>query len=84
MIADQLIRWLELSTRMAEEGAKSGDEAGTLEQRFKWKLDQEFELAAARAGLTLSEADRQLIRFDSELNGQGLAVAALKQREALK
>ena len=84
VIADQLIRWLELSTRMAEEGAKSGDEAGTLEQRFKWKLDQEFELAAARAGLTLSEADRQLIRFDSELNGQGLAVAALKQREALK
>ena len=80
VIADQLIRWLELSTRMAEEGAKSGDERGTLEQRFKWQLDQEFELAASRAGLTLSDADRQLIRFDSELNGQGLAVAAIKQR----
>ena len=79
-IADQLIHWLELSTRMAEEGAKSGDEQGTLEQRFKWKLDQEFELAAVRAGLTLNEADRQLIRFDSELNGLGLAIAALKQR----
>ncbi len=79
-IADQLIRWLELSTRLAEEGAKSGDEQGTLEQRFKWKLDQEFELAASQAGLTLSDADRQLIRFDSELNGQGLAVAAIKQR----
>ncbi len=79
-IADQVIHWLELSTRMAEEGAKSGDEQGTLEQRFKWKLDQEFELAASRAGLTLNEADRQLIRFDSELNGLGLAIAALKQR----
>ena len=79
-IADQLIRWLELSTRMAEQGAKSGDEQGTLEQRFKWQLDQEFELAASRAGLTLNEADRRLIRFDSELNGQGLAIAAIKQR----
>ena len=79
-IADQLISWLELSTRMAEEGAKSGDQQGTLEQRFKWKLDQEFEIAATRAGLTLTDADRQLIRFDAELNGQGLAVAAIKQR----
>lgn len=80
VIAAQLIKWLELSTRMAEEGARSGDEQGTLEQRFKWKLDQEFELAASRAGLTLSDADRQLIRFDSELNGLGLAVAAIRQR----
>lgn len=79
-IADQLIHWLELSTRLAEQGAKSGDEVGTLEQRFKWQLDQEFELAASRSGLKLTEADRQLIRFDSELNGQGLAVAAVKQR----
>ncbi|MDP1823311.1 MAG: MBL fold metallo-hydrolase [Archangium sp.] len=79
-IADQLIRWLELSTRMAEQGAKSGDDVGTLEQRFKWQLDQEFELAASRSGLKLNEADRQLIRFDSELNGQGLAAAAVKQR----
>jgi hypothetical protein len=67
---------------MAEQGAKSGDEQGTLEQRFKWQLDQEFELAAARSGLKLTEADRQLIRFDSELNGQGLAIAAVKQRSA--
>ena len=80
VIAEQLIRWLELSTQLAEQGMKSGDELGTLEQRFKWKLDQEFELAASRSGLTLTEADRKLIRFDSELNGQGLAFAAVKQR----
>lgn len=80
VIAAQLIRWLELSTRLAEQGAKSGDEVGTLEQRFKWQLDQEFDLAASRSGLELTEADRRLIRFDSELNGQGLAVAAVKQR----
>jgi glyoxylase-like metal-dependent hydrolase (beta-lactamase superfamily II) len=80
VIADQLITWLELSTRMAAQGAKSGDEQGTLEQRFKWQLDQEFELAASRAGLSLSDADRQLIRFDSELNGLGLAIAAIKLR----
>ncbi len=79
-IADQLISWLELSTKLAEEGAKSGDEQGTLEQRFKRRLEQEFETAAFRAGLTLTDEDRQLIRFDSELNGLGLAVAAIKQR----
>ena len=81
-IAGQLISWLELSTKVAEQGAKSGDELGTLEQRFKWQLDQEFELAAARAGLTLTQADRKLIRFDAELNGQGLAFAAVKQQGA--
>lgn len=79
-IAGQLISWLELSTKLAEEGAKSGDETGTLEQRFKWQLDQEFELSASRAGLALTEADRKLIRFDAELNGQGLAFAAVKSR----
>ena len=82
VIAAQLIGWLELSTRLVEEGAKSGDETGTLEQRFKWQLDQAFELAASRAGLALGETDRQLIRFDSELNGQGLAFAAVKSRSA--
>lgn len=79
-IADQLISWLELSTKLAEDGAKSGDEQGTLEQHFKRRLDQEFEAAAYRAGLSLTDDDRQLIRFDSELNGLGLAVAAIKQR----
>ncbi|HEY0883490.1 MAG TPA: MBL fold metallo-hydrolase [Archangium sp.] len=80
-ISDQLVRWLELSTRLAEEGRTGGDELGTLEQRFKWRLDQEFEKAAVQAGLTLTDQDRQLIRFDAELNAQGLAVAAVKQRE---
>ena len=79
-IADQLITWLELSTKLAEEGAKSGDEQGTLEQHFKRRLEQEFESAAFRAGLSLTDDDRQLIRFDSELNGLGLAIAAIKQR----
>lgn len=80
-IADQLITWLELSTKLADEGAKSGDEQGTLEQHFKRRLEQEFEAAAFRVGLTLTEDDRQLIRFDSELNGLGLAIAAIKQRK---
>lgn len=81
VIGEQLVRWLELSTKWADEGRASGDELGTLEQRFKRQLDQEFEKAAARSGLKLTEQDRQLIRFDAELNGQGLAVAAVKQRE---
>lgn len=79
-IADQLIRWLETATARAHEGAKSGDDQGTMEQRFKWQLEQDFEVEASRAGLSLTDADRKLIRFDLELNAQGLALAALKQR----
>jgi glyoxylase-like metal-dependent hydrolase (beta-lactamase superfamily II) len=79
-IAAQLTQWLELSTRLVEEAAKSGDEQGTIEQRFKRQLEQEFERAASAAGLTVTEDDRQLMRFDLELNAQGLAVAALRQR----
>ena len=77
-IGEQLIRWLEFSSGLVAEGKKSGDELGTLEQRYKWQLEQELELAASRAHLSLSAADRHLIRFDLELNAQGLAIAATK------
>ncbi|MFZ5446731.1 MAG: MBL fold metallo-hydrolase [Myxococcota bacterium] len=78
VIAEQLIRWLELSANLVAQGTKSGDERGTLEQRFKWQLEQEFELAASRAGLSLTAQDRKLIHFDLELNAQGLAFAATR------
>jgi glyoxylase-like metal-dependent hydrolase (beta-lactamase superfamily II) len=78
VIGDQLVQWLEFSSGLAAEGKKSGDELGTLEQRFKWQLEQEFELAASRADLVLSDEDRKLIRFDLELNAQGLAIAATR------
>lgn len=81
-IADQVTRWLELSAGLVAQGIKSGDARGTLEQRFKWQLEQEFELAATRAGLALTEADRKLIHFDLELNAQGLAFAATKPPKA--
>lgn len=81
VIGQQLLAWLELSTKLATEGTQSGDDAGTLEQRYRKQLDVEFEQAARRAGLKLTEEDRQLIRFDSELNAQGLAFAAVKARE---
>ncbi|MFO0595624.1 MAG: MBL fold metallo-hydrolase [Myxococcaceae bacterium] len=79
-IADQLITWLERSTKLVEDGAKSGDEQGTLEQRFKKQLTELFDEEATRAGLTLSADDRKLIHFDLELNAQGLAVAAVRSR----
>lgn len=81
VIGQQLLQWLELSTKLAREGTQGGDEAGTLEQRYRKQLEVEFELAAKRAGLKLTEEDRQLIRFDAELNAQGLAFAAVKARE---
>lgn len=79
-IAEQLLRWLELSTRLMTEGAHSRDEQGTLEQRFKRRLTHEMEDAAKRAGLTLNDDDWKLLELDLELNAQGLAVAAVKNR----
>ncbi|MFT3713144.1 MAG: MBL fold metallo-hydrolase [Archangium sp.] len=79
-IGAQLITWLELSTKLVADAAKSGDEQGTIEQRFKWQLEKEFDRAAAQAGLSVTDDDRQLMRFDLELNAQGLAVAAIRQR----
>lgn len=80
-IGAQLTRWLELSQTLVADAAKSGDEQGTIEQRFKWQLEKEFEKAALAAGLTITDDDRQLMRFDLELNAQGLAVAAVRQRK---
>lgn len=80
IIAGQLERWLERSTQLMTDGAASGDEQGTLEPRFKRALEMEFEKEAKAAGLVLNAEDRRLIRFDLELNAQGLAVAALRAR----
>ena len=83
-IGDQLVRWLELSTRLCEEGTRSGDDQGTLEQAIRWKLQQQLDVEASRAGLAVTETDRKLMNFDLELNAQGLAFAAVKAREAPK
>ena len=79
-IGDQLIRWLEVSSQLFDEGKQSGDQLGTLEQRFKWKLDKEMSDAAARSGFEPSTEDKKLMKFDLELNAQGLAFAAIKAR----
>jgi glyoxylase-like metal-dependent hydrolase (beta-lactamase superfamily II) len=81
-IAEQLTRWLEFSTKLCDEGKASGDELGTLEQRFRRALRQQLEVEASRVGLTLTADDEQLVTFDLELNAQGLAFAAVRQREA--
>ena len=80
VIGPQLLAWLEKSKELCDEGTKSGDEQGTLEQRFKRVLRQRFEDEAKKAGLTLSPQDQKLIEFDLELNAQGLAVAAVRAR----
>lgn len=80
VIAEQLVPWLERSTAMVSQGAASGDEHNTLEQRFKWQLESMFEDAAMKRNLVLTPDDRQIIRFDLELNSQGLAVAAVRAR----
>lgn len=82
VIADQLVRWLEFSSGLVAEGKKSGDALGTLEQRFKWNLEQEVDLAASRSDLALTAEDRKLIRFDLELNAQGLAIAATRPEKS--
>lgn len=80
VIGAQLLRLLELSAKLFDEGRQSGDEQGTLEQRFKWQLEKALTEAAARSGFTPDQADRKLMNFDLELNAQGLAFAAVKAR----
>lgn len=79
-IGAQLLQWLEFSTRLFEQGKQSGDEQGTLEQRFKWELEKELIETAVRVGFVPTETDRKLMNFDVELNAQGLAFAAIKAR----
>ncbi len=78
VIGAQLLDWLEFSTRLFNEGRDSGDEQGTLEQRFKQAIEKEL---LAKLKFTPSDDQQQLLRFDVELNGQGLAFAAVKARK---
>lgn len=80
-IGNQLKHWLELSTRWVEEGTQTGDEQKALEQRYKGLIEKQFTKAAADAGLVLTPADHQLLKIDLELNAQGLAFAAIRQRQ---
>lgn len=76
-IGAQLLSWLEFSTRLFDEGKASGDEQGTLEQAFKWKLENEL---LQRLRFKPTAEQQKLINFDLELNAQGLAFAAVKAR----
>jgi len=76
-IGAQLIEWLEFSLKLFEEGKKSGDEQGTLEQAFRWKLENEL---LKRLPFKPTADQQKLINFDLELNSQGLAFAAVKAR----
>lgn len=76
-IGAQLLSWLEFSTRLFDEGKASGDEQGTLEQAFRWKLENEL---LKRLHFKPTAEQQKLINFDLELNAQGLAFAAVKAR----
>ncbi|MDY0061838.1 MAG: MBL fold metallo-hydrolase [Myxococcota bacterium] len=45
------------------------------------RIDRIFDRAAQRAGLTLTPADRDFLRFDGRLDAQGVALAARRRRE---
>lgn len=77
-IAGQLHDWLSLSERLVEEARERppAEREGFLEQR----LTTAFDGVAARAGLALDVADRELVAFDRKLNAQGLAIAAGKAK----
>lgn len=75
-IAEQLHEWLSLSERLVDEARERppAEREAFLEQR----LTDAFEAIAARSGLTMDAADRELVAFDRKLNAQGLAIAAGK------
>mgnify|MGYP000879203991 CR=1 FL=1 len=77
VIGEQLERALVFSSQLFEEGRQSGDEQGTLEQRFRWQLEAAL---LERLGFTPDAQQKKLLHFDVELNAQGLAFAAVKAR----
>jgi glyoxylase-like metal-dependent hydrolase (beta-lactamase superfamily II) len=76
-IAEQVGRFIDRAERWVEEGARSGEPASVLEERF----------AAAWRGAIAEEAPRfgadeaKLLALDVELNAQGLAYAAEARRK---
>ena len=71
-----------MNTEILTKTRQHADEATReSEQRYKRLIEQQFSSAAADAGLELTPADHHLFRIDLELNAQGLAFAAVRQRQ---
>jgi glyoxylase-like metal-dependent hydrolase (beta-lactamase superfamily II) len=77
-IAEQLHAWLTRSEKLMEEARERPEPER--EAFVEARLTAAFDETAARAGLTLDAADRELVAFDRKLNAQGLAYAAGRPR----
>jgi glyoxylase-like metal-dependent hydrolase (beta-lactamase superfamily II) len=83
-IADQLRAWIEVSEAALEEAAEGDASAAAMEKAIEGELWEAFDRFASAAGMELTLDDRELLAMDVELNAQGIAWAAKKQREAGK
>jgi glyoxylase-like metal-dependent hydrolase (beta-lactamase superfamily II) len=79
--AAQLRDWLDVSEEAMEDAAAGDLSGAAMERSIERKLWHAFERFAHEAGLALTEADREMLRLDVELNAQGLAWVASKRRE---
>jgi glyoxylase-like metal-dependent hydrolase (beta-lactamase superfamily II) len=80
-VASQLRAWIDLSEE-AVVSAATGDLAPeAFEAAIRTTLSAAFEEMANEAGVSLTDADRDKLALDLDLNAQGLAWAAKKKRE---
>jgi glyoxylase-like metal-dependent hydrolase (beta-lactamase superfamily II) len=66
--------------QLASDPSRAALDSDALTAYCARELGTRFEAAAARLGLQLNEADRELLRLDLELNAQGIAYAATSPR----
>ena len=75
-IAEQLGRFIDRAEQWVEEGARTGEPAAALQERFAAAWRKAIAEEAPRFG----EAEAKLLALDVELNAQGLAYAAEARR----
>ena len=80
-VAAQLGAWIDRSAAWLESGARSEESPAALEARLAGAIRAAIDGELRGRGLVPSAADWELLAVDIELNAQGLAFAALKQRE---
>lgn len=83
-VGAQVRAWIDRSEALLDQGAASGLSTEALTASFKDQLRAALREDADRRGLGLDESDWKLLETDIDLNGQGIAFAADKQRETRK
>jgi glyoxylase-like metal-dependent hydrolase (beta-lactamase superfamily II) len=81
-MAAQLVRYLDQAEALLEDALHSDAPVAQLEAQFREKIRWAVEVQATEVGLTLGPDEWALLALDVELNAQGMAFVADRQRGA--